>query len=163
MQPVTTTAARPEHHGRLFHVLFPHPAPDPARRWRLTAQVALGGAAGAAARAGVDLAWHAGAGFPWPTFAINAVGCAAMGVLMAVLHARPGAPAWAGPVLGSGVLGGFTTFSAFANDIRRLLADGQQAVGLGYAAASLAVCVGAAAGAGVLTTRMVTAPKVVRA
>ncbi|MGW4807440.1 fluoride efflux transporter FluC [Kitasatospora sp. NPDC004272] len=162
MQPVTTTAARPEQHGRLLHVLFPHAAPEPARRWRLTAQVALGGAAGAAARAGADLAWHAGGGFPWPTFAINAVGCAAMGVLMTVLHAQTGAPAWAGPVLGSGLLGGFTTFSAFANDIRRLLADGRTVTGLGYAAASLAVCVGAAALAGALTARVVTAP-VVRA
>ncbi|MFI1524499.1 fluoride efflux transporter FluC [Kitasatospora cineracea] len=160
MRPITTATARPEHHDRLFRILFPHPSPNPARRWRLTAQVALGGAAGAAARAAVDLAWRAGAGFPWPTFAINAVGCAAMGVLMTVLHARPGAPMWAGPVLGSGVLGGFTTFSAFANDIRRLLADGQAAVGLGYAAASLVVCVGAAALAGALTARAVTAPAV---
>ncbi|MFI9018687.1 fluoride efflux transporter FluC [Streptomyces griseus] len=155
--PVTGRAV-PERHGRLFWALFPHPAPDRARRWWLTLQVALGGAAGAAARGGVDLAWHPGTGFPWPTFVINVAGCTAMGVLMTLLYARPGAPTWASPVLGSGFLGGFTTFSAFANDIRRLLADGQTAVGLGYAAASLAVCVVAAAAAGALTARAIKVP-----
>ncbi|MBO1335713.1 CrcB family protein [Streptomyces sp. VRA16 Mangrove soil] len=158
---MSPAARRPDVIASLFRHLFPHPPRDPSHRARLTVLVAVGGAAGAAARAGADLAWHASpAGFPWPTFTINVVGCAAMGVLMTLLHDRPSAPTWAGPVLGSGFLGGFTTFSAFATDVRRLLADGHTLTGMLYAVAGVACCLAAAACAAWLTAGSLPSPDV---
>ncbi|WP_436960753.1 fluoride efflux transporter FluC [Streptomyces sp. SudanB182_2057] len=107
---------------------------------RMTLLVAAGGAAGAAARAGADLTGPAtGTGFPWTTWAVNLAGCALMGVLMTLLNHKPGRrPMWAGPVLGSGFLGGFTTFSAFSADVQRLLTDGHAPTAVVYAAATVA-------------------------
>ncbi len=74
--------------------------------------VSAGGALGALARYGLQLAWPVPAGgFPWSTLVINASGCLLIGVLMA----RVAGPQ---PFLGAGVLGGFTTFSAYAAEIR---------------------------------------------
>ncbi|MFF7847764.1 fluoride efflux transporter FluC [Streptomyces sp. NPDC007910] len=141
-----------------FRRLFPHPPRDPAHRARVTLLVAAGGAAGAAARAGTDLVWHApSGGFPWSTFTVNVVGCAAMGVLMTLLHARHSAPTWVGPALGSGLLGGFTTFSAFATDIRRLVTEGAVFTGAVYAIAGVMCCLAATAAATVLTAGFVSA------
>lgn len=103
--------------------------------------VALGGAVGSAARYGVGLAaarWL-GLGFPWGTLAVNVIGGLAMGLLAARV----------GPeqenlrlLLGVGLLGGFTTFSAFSLETVRLM---QQAPAHGalYVAASLILSVGA--------------------
>jgi CrcB protein len=72
--------------------------------------VALGGALGSAARYAVGLAWPTPPdGFGWATFGINVVGCLAIGVLYGV-DRRPAVRLFAG----TGVLGGFTTFSAYA-------------------------------------------------
>lgn len=88
-------------------------------------QVALGGAIGAAARFLVvtGAARAFGAGFPIGTLAVNVAGSLAMGVLAALLlGARPHPAA---PFLLTGVLGGFTTFSAFSLDALRLIEDGR--------------------------------------
>jgi CrcB protein len=92
--------------------------------WLTVGAVAAGGAVGAAARYAVDLAvpWHGG-GLPWGTLAVNVTGCLLMGVLMAVLLRRPDRPPLVRPFLGTGVLGGYTTFSAFALQVL-LLNDG---------------------------------------
>lgn len=50
--------------------------------------------------------------FPWATLLINLTGSAALGVLVGIAHAWRGLPRWAVPVLGTGLLGSFTTFSA---------------------------------------------------
>lgn len=50
--------------------------------------------------------------FPWATLAVNLIGSAAIGVLIGVAHAWSRLPKWAVPVLGTGFLGSFTTFSA---------------------------------------------------
>lgn len=50
--------------------------------------------------------------FPWATLMINLGGSAALGLLAAVAHRWRGLPSWAVPVLGTGLLGSFTTFSA---------------------------------------------------
>lgn len=73
--------------------------------------VALGGALGAVARYGVGLAAAQafGAAFPWGTLAVNVVGGLAMGVLVGV-----GGDERLRLLFGVGVLGGFTTFSAFS-------------------------------------------------
>lgn len=98
----------------------------PADRAELTAHpaavlgaIAAGGVLGGLARAGVQAAFpYAPTGFPWATFGINLTGCLLIGVLMAVIGARPVHPL-VRPFLGVGVLGGFTTFSAYAVDAQR--------------------------------------------
>ncbi|GFG70683.1 fluoride efflux transporter CrcB [Mycolicibacter senuensis] len=94
----------------------------------VVAAVALGGAVGACARYGIELAWPApSGGFPWATLLINVSGCALMGALMVAITEL-----WVGhrllrPLLGTGVLGGYTTFSTFASDVDTLAAAGQLA------------------------------------
>lgn len=79
--------------------------------------VAAGGALGALARHGAGVALPS----PWATFAINVVGCLLIGVLLVlVVEWRP-APPLVRPFLGTGVLGGFTTFSTYAVDVHLLL------------------------------------------
>ncbi|MBM7789020.1 fluoride efflux transporter FluC [Tenggerimyces flavus] len=86
-----------------------------------TVAIAIGGAVGALARYGVAVAIpHADGTFPVATFVTNVVGCLLIGVLMAVVE-RGRAPDWARPALGVGVLGGFTTFSAYALELTGLL------------------------------------------
>ena len=104
--------------------------------------VAAGGAVGALARVGIDTAAPDSL-FPWPTLAINVVGAFLLGllpVLAAVRHSRRVAVA-----LGPGVLGGFTTVSAWAGGVRELAAAGHVGVAGLYLAATLAAGLGAAA------------------
>jgi fluoride exporter len=84
--------------------------------------VALGGAVGAATRYGVSLAFGSRAeAWPWATFSINVVGSLLIGVLAGWLSARAdGGEPWR-LLLGVGVLGGFTTFSAYSLETLRLL------------------------------------------
>lgn len=116
--------------------------------------VAAGGALGAVARYAAILAWPTPAGaFPWTILAVNAVGCAVLGVVMvlATEAVTPPHPLLR-PFLGTGVCGGFTTFSTYALDTQRLLAAGDAARGLLYLAAT-AVTALAAVVAAVLATR----------
>ena len=62
-----------------------------------------------------------GSGFPWTTFAINVSGCFALACLPAAAAVRTD-PALAA-ALGPGLLGGYTTMSAYAEETRALLAD----------------------------------------
>jgi fluoride exporter len=88
------------------------------------AAVALGGALGAAARWGLGLALPTPPGAtPWPTLGINLLGCLLIGVLLGVLRRHPAHPLLR-PFAGTGVLGGFTTFSGFAVDGLGLLRTG---------------------------------------
>jgi CrcB protein len=97
-----------------------------ARPVPLLGAIATGGALGACARYAAALAWPTRAGaFGWTTMAVNAVGCAAIGVLMALLGADRLAHPLARPFLGTGILGGFTTFSTYTVDVERLLDDGR--------------------------------------
>lgn len=95
--------------------------------------VALGGGAGAAARYGALRLWPERAGgFPWTTLGINATGCLLIGALMVLLTEAWTAHRLARPFLGTGVLGGFTTFSAYAEAIEQMLAYGRAAAALAY-------------------------------
>jgi CrcB protein len=98
---------------------------------------AAGGAVGALLRWGLERAFPAhGLGFPWTTLAINVVGSgllALLGVLPA-LRRRPALPV----LLGTGLLGGFTTMSAASVDTFRLLDGGATATALAYAGGTLA-------------------------
>jgi CrcB protein len=102
------------------------------------AAAAAGGVLGSLARWGVGEALpHDAGSWPWATLLVNLTGCLALGVLIAALFARHPGAALLRPFLGTGVLGGYTTFSTFAVDTVQL-ADGGDAVGaVGYVVASV--------------------------
>ena len=84
--------------------------------------VAVGGALGALSRWGIGLAVpHQPGTFPLATFAINVVGCLLIGAVIVVVTEPTTAHPLARPFLTTGILGGFTTFSAFATDADELL------------------------------------------
>jgi len=89
------------------------------------AQVALGGALGASARylTGLGAVRLMGHGFPYGTLTVNVVGSFLMGVLVVSLT-HMGGNRFA-PFLMTGLLGGFTTFSAFSLDAATLYERGQ--------------------------------------
>ncbi|MEW2339820.1 MULTISPECIES: fluoride efflux transporter CrcB [Streptomyces] len=137
----------------------------PARRppvWRgqgrAVAVVALGGGIGATARYAAGLLWPTPVGgFPWATLWVNVLGCAVIGVFMTLL-----AEVWAPrplvrPFFGTGVLGGFTTFSTYAVDIERLLDAGRPRTGLAYLAATLLAALAAVWLAAATTHRLLHA------
>ena len=107
----------------------------------------LGGGFGAALRfalaAWVDQRW--GPPFPWGTFAVNAVGCFAVGLIATLADEHGSIPPHARFFLVAGVLGGFTTFSTFGLETWRLIEEGSALVALanvlGSVAAGLAAVV----------------------
>jgi CrcB protein len=102
---------------------------------RSLAVISLGGAVGAVARYLIGVAWPTPRGsFPWATFVINVSGCALIGVLMVLVTDVWRRQRLLRPFLGTGVLGGFTTFSAYALDIQRLVADRHPGTALVYLA-----------------------------
>lgn len=99
--------------------------------------VALGGGVGAALRGAIDLlAARVGLAAPPATLAINLIGSFAAGLLVALVVERGALPAELRPLLIVGLLGGFTTFSAFAVQTLRL-GEGAPLSALAYVAASL--------------------------
>ncbi|MFG2227564.1 fluoride efflux transporter CrcB [Streptomyces sp. NPDC048644] len=118
--------------------------------------VALGGAIGASARYGASLMWPTADGaFPWTTLAVNATGCAAIGVFMVLISDVWAAHRLVRPFFGTGVLGGFTTFSTYAVDIQHLLTHGRAATALAYLALTLVTALTAVWTAATLTRRVV--------
>jgi CrcB protein len=119
-------------------------------------QVALGGALGASLRylTGVATLRLMGPGFPWGTLTVNVLGSFAMGVLVVTL-AHLGGNRFA-PLLMTGLLGGFTTFSAFSLDAVTLYERGEVALAGGYVAASVVLSL-AALFAGLLVARSLVA------
>lgn len=108
------------------------------------AVVAAGGVVGALARYQAGQWWPTADGrFPWTTLGINGVGCALIGVLMVLVTNVFTVHRLIRPLLGTGVLGGFTTFSTYAVDSQRLIATGH--AGLGLANLGLTVLVAIAA------------------
>jgi len=96
----------------------------------------VGGAAGAVARWSLtDLFPVAVGHFPWVTFAINVVGSTLLAALplLAVVRSRT----WLGLLLGTGVLGGFTTMSAASAETFVLLDQGATGLGLAYCVGTL--------------------------
>ncbi|WP_216590556.1 fluoride efflux transporter CrcB [Streptomyces brasiliscabiei] len=120
------------------------PVPDPPRPapWHgqapVVAVVALGGAIGAVARYAASLLWPTGTtGFPWTTFWVNVTGCFVIGFFMVAITEVWTVHRLVRPFFGTGVLGGFTTFSTYAVDIQRLIEEGRPATALAYLAATL--------------------------
>lgn len=106
-------------------------------------QVALGGAVGASARYLVNVATMRliGPGFPWATVTVNVVGSFLMGALVVVLAHRDATRL--APFLMTGVLGGFTTFSAFSLDALTLWERGQTGLASAYVLGSVVLSLGA--------------------
>lgn len=109
--------------------------------------VFVGGGLGAALRHGVNIAsaeWF-GSGYPWGTIIVNVVGSFVIGALAAWFAFR-GDAMWTQPLrlfLTTGILGGFTTFSAFSLDFALLFERGEIGQGVLYVLASVALSLAA--------------------
>lgn len=106
--------------------------------------VGLGGFAGAVARyllGGWVLHQTLSAKFPWSTFAVNLLGCLIIGLLSGLAERLE----WFSPsmrlLLLTGLLGGFTTFSAFGLETVHLLRRGEPWIAAAYVLASVLACI----------------------
>lgn len=99
--------------------------------------VMVGGALGAGARhlVGAAVLARFGPDFPWGTLSVNLAGGLLMGLLVGWLARTEGSEPLR-LLLGVGILGGFTTFSAFGLESWRMIAGGQMGLALGYILAS---------------------------
>lgn len=104
--------------------------------------VAFGGAIGSSLRHLVNLAGLRllGPNFPWGTVIVNVTGSLAMGLIAGLLAARGGTQEWR-LFLTTGVLGGFTTFSAFSLDAVTLWERGAALQAAGYVFGSVTVSI----------------------
>ncbi len=98
--------------------------------------VMAGGALGAMLRYAASLALPMRGGWPWGTFAVNIIGSFAMGLLAAALMKGNASEAMR-LFIGVGILGGFTTFSAFSLESFRMIEGGAWGQALAYALASV--------------------------
>ena len=116
---------------------------------------AVGGVLGALARWAVTGALPSSpTGWPWATLLVNLSGCLLLGVLFAVLAARFPDADWPRPLLAVGLLGGYTTYSAFAVEVVRLAESGALVTAGAYGVASVVGGVAAVA-AGTLAAHAV--------
>ena len=120
--------------------------------------IGAGGALGAVARYSVSVALPHGPGeFPLSTFVIDVSGCLLIGALVVVLTEVMGRPhQLARPFFGVGLLGGYTTFSAYTTEALALLDDGATSTALTYLFGTLLAAV-LAVQTGVVATRAVVA------
>jgi CrcB protein len=112
---------------------------------RLLLLATAGGAIGAGARYLVNTAFARilGTAFPWATLSVNVVGSLLMGLVMALLaRSFDGSPDLR-TFLATGILGGFTTFSAFSFDVWTLLQRGEAMTAFVYVAGSVVVSIAA--------------------
>jgi fluoride exporter len=117
--------------------------------------VCLGGALGSGARYLVGQ-WSLaqfGKAFPWGTLAVNLIGSFAIALVMHASSAKPDFSMNARLFLTTGILGGFTTYSAFNQETLSYFQAGELAKALGYAAATVLACL-AAGYAGLSTSRV---------
>lgn len=106
--------------------------------------VALGGGVGGLLRyVATQVVTEPAVGFPTTTFVVNVLGCLALGFCVGGPFTV--GPAWLRPTLGTGLIGGFTTFSAVVHAARATASGGLAGTAVGYLAASVLVGVLAAA------------------
>jgi fluoride exporter len=106
---------------------------------RLLILATAGGAIGAGARHLVNVAFARwiGGDYPWATLTVNVVGSALMGFLIAMIMLKFDGSIALRAFLATGILGGFTTFSAFSFDVFGLMERGETVLALGYIALSV--------------------------
>jgi CrcB protein len=133
--------------------------PDPVERREVAGPctvlvlgvIAVGGVVGATARYGLGvLIPHRVGEWPWATLLTNLSGCLLIGVLTVVITERVRPHPLLRPLLGVGVLGGYTTFSTYAVDTLVAVQSGRAGLAVLYAVATpllalIAVSVGAIA------------------
>ncbi|MET8976456.1 CrcB family protein [Streptomyces sp. NPDC004539] len=131
-------------------------APSPREgQLPVVAVVAAGGVLGSLIRYGTGLIWPARAGgFPWATFGINVVGCAVIGAFLVLVTEILTVHRLVRPFFGTGVLGGFTTFSTYAVDFRKLVGDGHPVTAFAYLAGTLCAALAAVWLAATATRRL---------
>lgn len=123
----------------------------------LLAAIALGGVVGAEMRYGLGLLVpHATARWPTATLLVNTTGCFLIGVLMVMINELTEPHRLARPLLGVGLLGGYTTFSTYATDVAQLLSADQGGTALTYLALTPLMAL-LAAWAGATLTRAASA------
>jgi fluoride exporter len=107
--------------------------------------VAIGGGIGAAARYGVNVSAPRlfGADYPWHTLIVNVLGCFIMGVLTEMMALKLNLSQEWRIFLTTGILGGFTTFSAFALDFALMAERREFLAAGGYAIASVVLSIAA--------------------
>jgi fluoride exporter len=117
--------------------------------------VALGGALGSSARYALDrlIERSSSAVFPLSTFTINVTGCFFIGLVSAALVDRHHVPAWIRIGLVVGVIGGYTTFSTFAQEALDLGEIHHVLLEAAYVVASVALGITAAYAGGVVGKR----------
>lgn len=121
--------------------------------WPVLAVIAAGGVAGALGRFGLTNAFPYAAGrFAWATFGINVSGCLLIGVLMVLVSEVWTTKRLLRPFLGTGVLGGYTTFSTHILDVQQMLAAGAARTALVYLLSTLLTALVAVYG-GITLTR----------
>ncbi|MEU9318412.1 CrcB family protein [Streptomyces sp. NPDC048295] len=154
-EPRTSTLDEAVGHDVGFHV--PGQRKDPRlRQGPVVAAVAVRGGLGATARYGASLLWPTAADvFPWTTLAVNAIGCAVIGVFMFVITDVWAAHRLVRPFFGTGVLGGFTTFSTYVSDVQRLVAGHGALAGPTYLVLTLLAAMGSVWIAVTVTRRVV--------
>jgi fluoride exporter len=105
---------------------------------RLVLGVAIGGALGSVLRFWLGgLAQGTGRVFPWGTLAVNVAGCFVIGAVSHLVEARGAAGPATRAFLLVGLLGGFTTFSAFGNETLNLVRDGERLLAAGNVVANV--------------------------
>lgn len=117
-----------------------------------------GGAVGAGARYALSqwFATNGWAAYPWATLVINVSGSLLMGLVMGVVMLRAELPPELRVFLATGILGGYTTFSAFSLEVWQLVERGEAGAAMAYIIASVALSV-AGLVLGLLATRWVLA------
>ncbi|HTU36610.1 MAG TPA: CrcB family protein [Acidimicrobiales bacterium] len=117
--------------------------------------LAVGGSIGAVSRYAISLALPTVTGrFPWGTFVINVSGSFVLGFLLITLIEQFPLGRLARPVIGTGIIGAYTTFSTFMTEAVLLVRAGDPALALAYLGASLVVGL-VAVSAGMLGARVV--------
>jgi len=121
--------------------------------------VLAGGAIGTAVRSALETRFGAAPGqWPWPTFTINVSGALLLGLLLTTLNRTGPDEGWrrnSRLLLGTGVMGGYTTYSSFVVEADQLVDVGRPGLALAYA--TLSILLGTAGAlAGVLVGRRVT-------
>lgn len=121
---------------------------------RMLLLASAGGAIGAGARYAVTQ-WFAANGwatYPWATLLINVTGSLLMGLTVGLLMSRATLAPELRVFLATGILGGYTTFSAFSLEVWQLAERGETGAALGYIVASVVLSI-AGLGLGLLASR----------